>query len=477
MDVLFGSIDVRELLSTTDLDSSSPLSVPDLRVLIDRLQIRSLHIKKRVQDYIISHHSEFSDIFANSSSAVSKTDDISNDVGILLDLISNHPIDNEIREIVDEIGRRKKELIEKKEVLGMVKLVVGLVERLKGVRESLRVGKFVDAAEGVRDLRIGLCISGEGNEVVNSEPKVFGLLRKEWMDCFEQVEDVFANVMSNAVRFEGGEVRVKCRVSVGGVEEVEVRTVLTAMEVIGVLDYGLAKVADLLIKFVVIPTVSNGYHFDFVEDDIEGMDEAVLYSRRHPTQRFGYLRVENDVSTNALFQAIPDDASKLPEFQKIIEVTSEFETALEEIEFISGTDDKDRRLSDYAQNIEVGFASRKKKELMAKARNLILQCDFSVPPEYTRKSNSLNAHGVAEDFPEQTPELLFMPERCIISKAGAQLMELVHQVLQDICLSSARVSREFYYAARDVLLLYEAIIPVQVCAQEAFTITNDGFPL
>lgn len=33
---------------------------------------------------------------------------------------------------------------------------------------------------------------------------------------------------------------------------------------------------------------------------------------------------------------------------------------------------------------------------------------------------------------------------------------------QDVCMSSARAAWEFYYAVRDALLLYEAIVPVKV---------------
>lgn len=34
---------------------------------------------------------------------------------------------------------------------------------------------------------------------------------------------------------------------------------------------------------------------------------------------------------------------------------------------------------------------------------------------------------------------------------------------QDVCLSSVKVALEFYHAARDAILLYEAVIPVKVC--------------
>lgn len=80
-----------------------------------------------------------------------------------------------------------------------------------------------------------------------------------------------------------------------------------------------------------------------------------------------------------MFQVVPDDASKLADFQKIIKCTSEFETVLKEMRFISASDSKDDKLSNFAQNVEVHFASRKKTEILAKARNLLLQCDFAIP--------------------------------------------------------------------------------------------------
>lgn len=47
--------------------------------------------------------------------------------------------------------------------------------------------------------------------------------------------------------------------------------------------------------------------------------------------------------------------------------------------FISPSDDKDNRLSNFAENVEVHFAFKKKTEILAKARNLLLECDFSIP--------------------------------------------------------------------------------------------------
>ena len=79
------------------------------------------------------------------------------------------------------------------------------------------------------------------------------------------------------------------------------------------------------------------------------------------------------------FQAIPEDASKLADFQNIIKHTSKFEADLKEMNFISTSDSSDQRLSNFAENVEVHFASRKKMEILAKARNFLLQCDFTIP--------------------------------------------------------------------------------------------------
>jgi centromere/kinetochore protein ZW10 len=58
--------------------------------------------------------------------------------------------------------------------------------------------------------------------------------------------------------------------------------------------------------------------------------------------------------------------------------------------------------------------------------------------------------------------LLFSSERCVVSEAASQLMNLVHKTLEDVCVSSARVASEFYNAARDSILLYEAVVPVKL---------------
>lgn len=45
--------------------------------------------------------------------------------------------------------------------------------------------------------------------------------------------------------------------------------------------------------------------------------------------------------------------------------------------------------------------------------------------------------------------------------------------LQDVCVSSARVASEFYHAARDSILLYEAVVPVKVSEVKVLKRSNN----
>lgn len=62
---------------------------------------------------------------------------------------------------------------------------------------------------------------------------------------------------------------------------------------------------------------------------------------------------------------------------------------------IASSDIKDERLSKFADNVEVHFASRKKVEILAKARNLLLQSNFILSQvSFHFKSDSFSAFSV-----------------------------------------------------------------------------------
>ncbi|XP_047943283.1 centromere/kinetochore protein zw10 homolog [Salvia hispanica] len=505
MDVLISSINVRELLSSPE-SPSSPLSAPDLRLLISRLDAHSLRIKSTVQSYLLSHHSDFSALFSSCADVVSKSENLAEDFAALLSLACDQPVEAEVGRIVREIVEKRREAREKREILEFLGVVLELDRKLAVVREDVRRGRVVEAAEGLRELKEALGVKGGGDAktAAEGEPAVYAILRKQWADCFEEIQGLLLRFMENAVRFDQdtNTVHVKYQISVDGINGLELSTIMNAMDVAGVLDYGLAKIADLITKYVFTPVVSckanpvveeeNSQESDNVREAVlkmvpsvepEGnkVDGELMYSNIVRIidffskclcfnngswmccfGRLTWPRMSDMIISNFLAKVVPDDASKLAEFQQIRKLTIDFEIALKELKFISSSNDKDHKLSSFADNVEVHFASRKKVQILARARNMLLQSDFSLPQDYATRTSRANKEESADS---NRVILLFSSEECVVSVSAKELMELVHQTLKDVCVSPPKVALEFYHAARNALVLYEAIIPVKLQRQ------------
>jgi len=167
---------------------------------------------------------------------------------------------------------------------------------------------------------------------------------------------------------------------------------------------------------------------------------------------FGKLtwpRLSEAVITNCLAKAVPTEASEVVEFQKVLKLTRDFECALTDMMFIFASNSKDDKLSNFASNIEVHFAAKKRNQILARARRLLVRSDFTITLE-------------------NAVELLFQPATCTVSWAAKQLMEIVHEALQltkelnTLCQAAVVVHNDCLYLAQEVLGLafeYNASFP------------------
>ena len=91
-----------------------------------------------------------------------------------------------------------------------------------------------------------------------------------------------------------------------------------------------------------------------------------------------YILSYNNLTVQLFFQAVPNEASKLIEFQDVVRSTTEFENTLRSMMFIS-PDRKDGKLTQFVDDVEVHFAVRKRNEIMVKARDILVQYDYDNP--------------------------------------------------------------------------------------------------
>lgn len=107
----------------------------------------------------------------------------------------------EIRDAVDELNAKTREARTTRESLELARAIVETSNRLKGAREAVTNGHLRFAAEEVRELKKALRIRDLDGDVLddserNREPVVYGLLKKEWSDCFEEVGFIYLSFWS-----------------------------------------------------------------------------------------------------------------------------------------------------------------------------------------------------------------------------------------------------------------------------------------
>ncbi|KAG2635960.1 centromere/kinetochore protein zw10 homolog [Panicum virgatum] len=503
--------DVRELLLSTTADASdpsTPLSAPDLRLLIDRLRLRSDRLHASALSFAASHREALASSLARAASAADSSASLESSLDSALAPLASSPDLSDLRALADRLLAARRELAERQEHLAAACTIASLAARLREARAAANPLDTAAAAAELKPLLIDAGRSGSSED----GPVVFGLLRSDWEQLVDELQVGLAKNVEECMEFapEGGKVVVRAtpKCCSSRKQSVQLSVALQSLEIIDALDYGMAKIADSMTKHILVPAISNIHVAVSVEvlqesgpehsvsvlsivpsEELkDNKDGSSLYSRIIDVIKFAckficmenskwvqsfakltWTRISDMVITHFLSKAVPNEASKLIEFQDVVRSTAEFEKKLRSMMFLL-PDRKDGKLTQFVDDVEVHFAVRKRSEILVKARNILVQYDYDNPLE-------------SGDQGDSVVDLLFLPEKCFTSKSVLLLMKLVHGALKDASMSSARVAKEFCFAARDVLLLYKAIVPVQLekhldsISQVAAIVHNDFYHL
>lgn len=76
-------------------------------------------------------------------------------------------------------------------------------------------------------------------------------------------------------------------------------------------------------------------------------------------------------------QAVPNETSEFAEFQELAQVTADFETSLGRANLIPDWNETEGdKLRRFSSDVELHFAVKKRKQVVAKARNLLVASDY-----------------------------------------------------------------------------------------------------
>lgn len=111
--------DVRELLlsTTADADPSTPLSAPDLRLLIDRLRIRSDRLHASALSFASSHRAPLAAALLRAADSSASSSSLESSLASALAPLSSSPGLSDLRELSDRLLAARRELRERQEHL------------------------------------------------------------------------------------------------------------------------------------------------------------------------------------------------------------------------------------------------------------------------------------------------------------------------------------------------------------------------
>jgi centromere/kinetochore protein ZW10 len=495
--------DLRKFTSTalgSNPEDSAPLSASDLRILSENLHTRSNQLKLHLRQILSQNYDQFHDVVDDAQHVTDGAASLADDITRIFQALDGEvPFDSEICRLAVTAQELRNEQEERRAYLVALEFIARVREGLKSAERSFLDGEFVGSGTKLFEIReeLELPVDWTDEDRKGEKVQAFRLLEDEWASSYSKLgnflEELFAKAV--AINVHDSELRIDFRVSCSdskagvNVNEVQLSIILSAMNNIRVLDTRLAQTADLLFKQLVDPIVQDpGFEIDTKDQQgraiiswnssaskTDVMGHAEIFAKL--LQLFKFLRtnllVDNDewmahlgrviwpqltesITANYLSKAVPIEISELANFQELAQATAEFETSLGRLGLIPDwVESRGDKLRSFSSDVEYHFAVKKKKSVMTKARDLLINSDY--------KSHVANQEEKTIQIGDDIDNVISVQtEAFSITLTVKQLLEIVHHTLQDACKSSPVIAMELYHGARDAVLLYLAIVPVKV---------------
>ncbi|XP_053546097.1 centromere/kinetochore protein zw10 homolog [Bombina bombina] len=518
---------------TEVLAHSGRLEKEDLGTKISRLSRRVEEVKGEVCDMINKKYDEFLPSMQSAEDLVTQVHDLVTDVNVLKSTIENE-VQSDVRVAISEFTELKQQLEKTTIILSVLKQLQEFDSAVEKYNCALTEKNYITAARHLEKAQASLkvlksrrgcelkLLKALGIELTVQKQNMLYHLGQEWqqmavwklppskelcsLEMLSQTELHLCTLPSSDESLTGP----------------LLGSVLQALAVLGELNTKLKFFSQLLLKYILKPLVTYPALYVQVETHPQGVIlrfETSKTNVEHPPPAEVFLKlklvlellhkhlldvplqdsprdgacdkvvlaevlgdliweeISESIIKDCLVYSIPNNSSKLEQYEEVIKSTEEFENALKEMKYLKGDATE---LLKYARNVNAHFASKKCQDVIVTARNLMTSeihntvkitpdSKVTVPklpsPEKGEKGKS---QIVPTNLPSESPGLenetklsqhTFSLPTCRISESVEKLMELAYQTLSEATDSNKPCAIQLFYTVRNIFHLFYDVVP------------------
>jgi centromere/kinetochore protein ZW10 len=165
----------------------------------------------------------------------------------------------------------------------------------------------------------------------------------------------------------------------------------------------------------------------------------------------------DQILKNFMTKMIPEHSNELVEYLAVIDKTVKFEEELDALGFSSASDP--RVLSQFAKQVDRHFAKKKRRGILAEAREIIVHADHNTTTmQFSTEKGPIEGEYVANSSSGSSmDESVFALPKVQVSTTAVKLIDLADIVLQEACESTPACADNLYGATRDMFDMFRSL--------------------